>query len=148
MRTIVKRRDAVAPARRPPGRHLGVSVVVVVLAMLAAACSGGGHGTTRLRPAAHAQSRTAAAAPKVTITPANGAARADPSAGITVTAAGGTLTNVTVRTPGGAVTGHLSQGGKVWHSRWALDVSQTYTVTATASRTGSRPVTAVSRFRT
>jgi lipoprotein-anchoring transpeptidase ErfK/SrfK len=122
--------------------------VLIALALLAAACSGGGHAPTRATPAAHAQSRAAAAAPKVTITPANGAARADPSAGITVTAAGGTLTDVSVRTPGDAVSGRLSQDGMVWRSRWALDVSQTYTVTATASRAGGPAVTTVSRFRT
>jgi len=139
-------RRSTAALGRPLGRHVGLAVLVV-LALLAAACSGTGHGTSGVRPASEAHSQ-AAAAPKVTITPANGAGGADPSAGITVTAAGGTLTNVTVRTSGDAVTGQLSQGGTVWHSRWALDVSQTYTVTATASRTGSRPVTAVSSFRT
>ena len=42
--------------------------------------------------------------------------------------------------------GYLSDGGKVWHSQWALGVSHDYTVTATAS--GSGAVTATSRFRT
>ncbi len=51
-----------------------------------------------------------------------------------------------MRTSGDAVSGHLSQGGKVWRSQWALDVSQAYTVTATASGSGS--VTATSTFRT
>ncbi|HJZ02961.1 MAG TPA: Ig-like domain-containing protein, partial [Streptosporangiaceae bacterium] len=87
--------------------------------------------------------------PRVTITPASGAAQADPSAGITVTAAGGTLTNVTVHTSasGGAVSGALSQGGTVWRSQWALDVSQSYTVMATASGHGST-ITTTSTFRT
>ena len=88
------------------------------------------------------------AVPEVKITPANGAADADPSAGITVTATGGTLKNVTVRTSGDAVSGRLSQGGKVWHSQWALDVSQAYTVTAVASRSGGGTVTTTSTFRT
>ena len=82
------------------------------------------------------------------ITPANGARDADPSAGITVTATSGTLKNVTVHTSGDAVSGTLSQGGKVWHSQWALNVSQTYTVTATASGSGSGTVTTTSTFRT
>jgi lipoprotein-anchoring transpeptidase ErfK/SrfK len=91
---------------------------------------------------------------KVTITPASGAADADPSAGITVTAAKGTLKNVTVRTSGDPVSGRLSQDGKTWHSQWALGVSQTYTVTATAAASGngggpgSGTVTATSTFRT
>jgi hypothetical protein len=87
------------------------------------------------------------AAPTVTITPANGEKDADPSAGITVTAAGGTLRTVTVRTFGDAVSGSLSLGGTVWTSLWALDVSQAYTVTATASGHGGA-VTATSTFRT
>ena len=67
----------------------------------------------------------------VTITPANGATAADPSAGITVTAKHGTLTNVVVHSAGGAVSGSMSQAGTVWHSQWALAPSQSYTVTAT-----------------
>src|SRR5262249_60798642 len=97
------------------------------------------------RPAASAT----APAPRVTITPGNGAAGVDPSAGITVTATPGTLTNVTVRTSGDPVSGQLSQGGHVWHSRWALNVSQAYTVTATAAAPGhggTLPTT--STFRT
>jgi lipoprotein-anchoring transpeptidase ErfK/SrfK len=115
----------------------------VALMLLAAACTGGGHGAGRAGSTAGATAAASAAA-KVTITPANGTADADPSAGITVTATGGTLTDVTVRTSGDAVPGVLSRGGRVWHSRWALDVSQGYTVTATASG-GS---TATSTFRT
>jgi len=110
--------------------------VVAALALLAAGCTGGGHGTGQASTAAHAggtagTSAGAAAGPRVTITPANGAQDADPSAGITVSAAGGTL----------------SQGGTVWRSQWALDVSQAYTVTATASGHGGT-VTATSAFRT
>jgi lipoprotein-anchoring transpeptidase ErfK/SrfK len=130
----------------------------VALALLAAGCSGGGHGSGQVSPAAHggtAASGSAtgtasggrAAEPRVTITPANGAKDADPSAGITVTAADGTLSHVTVRTTGEAVPGGLSQGGTVWRSQWALDVSQSYTVTALASGSG-RTVTATSAFRT
>jgi lipoprotein-anchoring transpeptidase ErfK/SrfK len=107
--------------------------VAAALALLLTACSGSGssgntHGTT-----AHGSKAEAATAPKVRITPANGAANVDPSAGITVTATTGTLRNVTVRTAGDSVTGSLSDGAKIWHSQWALDVSQSYTVTATSS---------------
>jgi lipoprotein-anchoring transpeptidase ErfK/SrfK len=119
------------------------AAAAVALMLLAAACTGGGHGVGRAGSTAGATAAASAAA-KVTITPANGTVGADPSAGITVTATGGTLTDVTVRTSGDAVPGVLSQGGRVWHSRWALDVSQGYTVTATASGGG----TATSTFRT
>ena len=126
--------------------------VVAALALLAAACSGSGHSTSQVSPAANAKTRAATpraavAVPGVKITPANGA-DADPSAGITVTATGGTLQNVTVRTSGDAVSGRLSQDSKVWRSQWALDVSQTYTVTATASAKRRGTVTATSTFRT
>ncbi len=125
----------------------------MALALLTAACSGSGHGTSQASPAANAQTRAATpsaavAVPEVKIAPANGAADADPSAGITVTATSGTLRGVTVRTSGDAVSGGLSQGGTVWRSQWALDVSQTYTVTAMASASGRGIVTATSTFRT
>ena len=135
-------------AGRRPRLYVGIAAMAA-LALLAAACSGSGHSTTHVRPAASAKT-TAAAPPaaQVKISPANGAADADPSAGITVTATRGTLKNVTVRTAGDAVSGRLSQGGEVWHSQWALDVSQTYKVTATASGSDAGSVTSTSTFRT
>jgi lipoprotein-anchoring transpeptidase ErfK/SrfK len=126
---------------------------VAALALLATGCSGGGHGTSQASAAAHTgagatpSTRAAKAAPRVTITPANGATDADPSAGITVTAADGTLANVTVHTSGDPVTGGLSQSGTVWRSQRTLDVSQAYTVTAVASGPGGT-ATVTSTFRT
>jgi lipoprotein-anchoring transpeptidase ErfK/SrfK len=149
------RKDRAADRRL---RRKVATAVVAALALLAAACSGSGpsgsgpigsaHDTTQVSPAANARTRAAAAVPEVKITPANGAADANPAAGVTVTATGGTLKGVTVRTSGDAVSGRLSQDSKVWRSQWALDVSQTYTVTATASGSGSRTVTTTSTFRT
>ena len=141
----IRRQDGAADRRLR--RRVGTAAVMA-LALLTAACTGSGHGTTQVSPAANATTKAAAAVPEVKITPANGAADADPSAGITVTATGGELKNVTVRTSGDAVSGRLSQGGTVWHSQWALDVSQAYTVTATSSRTGGGTVTTTSTFRT
>ena len=155
-------RSADGAARRRLRRRVGAAAVAA-LALLTAACTGSGHGTSQVSSAANAKpgaaasgaaasraaaSRAAVAVPEVKITPANGAADADPSAGITVTATRGTLKNVTVRTSGDAPSGSLSQGGKVWHSQWALDVSQAYTVTATASGSAGGTVTATSTFRT
>ncbi|MBV9382524.1 MAG: L,D-transpeptidase family protein [Streptosporangiaceae bacterium] len=136
------------------GRRLGRSAGVAVAAaaaLLAAACTGS--SPTQIKPAANAKAAAKAKArtatgPDVTITPANDARNADPSAGITVTAAKGTLKNVVVHTSGGAVSGSLTQGGTVWHSQWALNVSQTYTVTATASGRGGTTTTKTSTFRT
>jgi lipoprotein-anchoring transpeptidase ErfK/SrfK len=139
-------------------RRVAGVAAVAVLALVAAGCSGGGHGTGQVSPAARVSAagngggaggstRTGSVAPRVTITPGNGAKQADPSSGITVTASGGKLTHVTVRTSGDAVTGSLSRGGTVWRSQWALAVSQAYTVTATATGKGGT-VTATSAFRT
>ncbi len=121
--------------------------VIAALTMLVAACTGGGHGTSQVRPAANATTASQAAARDLKITPADGATDADPAAGITVTAQHGTLKNVTVHTAGDAVPGGLSQAGTVWHSQWALDTSQSYTVTATGTDGGST-VTTTSTFRT
>ena len=92
--TIVARERA---ARRVP-RTAAVAAVAVVT-LLASACSGGGHSKG---PAKAAAATTRA---HVTITPANGTANADPSAGIAVTATDGKLTNVTVQTAGDPVPG-------------------------------------------
>ncbi len=93
------------------------------------------------------------AGPTVTITPGNGASGTDPSKGITVTAADGTLRNVTVTTAGDPVTGTYSADRASWHSTWALNVSRSYTVTATAvsagnGGTGGATTTKTSTFRT
>jgi lipoprotein-anchoring transpeptidase ErfK/SrfK len=108
-------------------------VVVAALAILVTACSGGGSSANSHGSTAHGGKTKSASTPKVAITPANGSTNVDPAGGITVTATTGTLRNVTVRTAGDEVTGSLSDGGKVWHSQWTLDVSQSYTVTATSS---------------
>jgi lipoprotein-anchoring transpeptidase ErfK/SrfK len=130
--------------RRWLGGPLGL-VVVAVVALLAAACSS---GPTPAQIKASAKAKAAKAVSEVKITPADGTKDADPSAGITVTATKGTLKNVVVHTSGGAVTGRLSQGGKVWHSDWTLGTSQSYTVQATAEHTTDGTVTASSSFRT
>ena len=101
-----------------------------------------------------ASAKPSPAGPAVTITPGNGASGAnpaqgaDPSKGITVTAAGGTLRNVTVATAGNPVTGTYSADRTSWHSTWALNVSQSYTVTATAATSGGVTTTKTAAFRT
>jgi len=122
------------------------SVAIAALALLAVGCAASGHGSGHATTTTRGRTHTAQTAAAVTIAPANGTMDADPSAGITVTATRGTLRTVSVRSGGGAVPGNLTDGGKVWRSQWALNVSQDYTVTASAS--GSGAVTATSRFRT
>jgi lipoprotein-anchoring transpeptidase ErfK/SrfK len=121
--------------------------------------SGGGGGQPPAQTSAQASASAAAhAAAELKISPADGTRAADPSAGITVTAAHGKVTNVTVRPAGSgsasgsgsgdSVTGTLGDGGRVWHSRWTLGTAQSYTVTATGTDGSGQPVTTTSTFRT
>ncbi len=147
---MIPRKDAAGG--RQPRRAAALTTggfALALLSLLATACSGSGQGA--LMTGNHGAGAAAENQPKITITPASGAASADPSAGITVTASAGKLTNVTVNTggPGGAaVPGTLSSDGKTWHSQWTLEVSQSYSVQATASEQGGKPVTTTSAFRT
>src|SRR5215471_11914895 len=136
-------------------RAVPVAAAIAGLAVAVTACTSGG---MTVKPAASGASRPAKAAaggsalarpePVVTITPASGAAGVDPARGITVTASGGTLKKVSVRTPGDQVSGSYSGGNRAWHTRWALNVSQSYTVTATAAASDGTTVTKTSTFRT
>jgi lipoprotein-anchoring transpeptidase ErfK/SrfK len=133
-------------------RRAIVVAVCAAASVLAAGC------TTSSRPAARpaADSSTSghlatsrpqlATGPALSISPGSGT-DTDPGAGITVTASRGTITSVTVRTGGDPVTGTLNAAKTVWHSQWALDVAQSYTVTATASSVGA-VVTGTASFRT
>jgi lipoprotein-anchoring transpeptidase ErfK/SrfK len=139
------------------------------LALAVTACTGSGTATVQAANGGTAASSrtpgataaaTASAKPKptpagpvVTITPGSGAAAADPAKGITVTAAGGTLKSVAVRTGGDPVTGTYSADHASWHSTWALNVSQSYTVTAAAvssstGTSGGATTTKTAAFRT
>jgi len=133
------------------------------LVVTAAACTGS--GTTSVKAAngggtassssgtsggtaVSASAKPSPAGPVVTITPGNGAGGADPSKGITVTTPDGTLKSVAVTTAGAPVTGTYSADHDSWHSTWALNVSQSYTVTATAAASGGVTTTKTSTFRT
>jgi len=136
---------------RGPARRYATLAAAAAVGLLATACSGGGHapsGQTSAQAAASAQAKSAALAKDLKITPADGSRGVDPSDGITVTAVTGTVTNVTVRTSGDAVSGHLSDGGKTWHSARHLDVSQSYTVTATGTDGHGDTIATTSTFRT
>src|SRR3984957_13617026 len=107
---------------------------------------GGSSPTSSAGPAAKAS--PSPTGPAVTITPGGGGKTADPSTGITGTAAGGALKNVTVATSGDTVTGSYSAGRTSWHSAMTLDVSQSYTVTAVATAANGTTTTKTSAFRT
>ncbi len=91
------------PARIKPraARRLPVAAACVALALGAArllgACPGSAAGD-----ASGAASASQTPGPQLTITPATGTRHARPEPGITVTAAGGKITKVTVRTGGRA----------------------------------------------
>ena len=73
----------------------------------------------KAQAAASAKAHAAALAADLKITPSNGSHGVYPSAGISVAALKGTVTSVTVRTSGDAVSGRLSDDGKTWHSACA-----------------------------
>jgi lipoprotein-anchoring transpeptidase ErfK/SrfK len=130
------------------------------LAAAVTACTGSGTSTVQAAAnggtasaGAPAGGASAAASPSptgpgVTITPGDGATGVDPSQGITVTAARGTLKNVAVTTSGAPVTGTYAADRASWHSTWALDVSRSYTVTATAVSATGATTTETSTFGT
>jgi lipoprotein-anchoring transpeptidase ErfK/SrfK len=131
------------------GTRLAGVAVAAALAVAVTACTGGSGQTGSASGKAQAKaSPSASPTPHyLTIAPANGATNADPSAGITVTADSGTLSDITVHTSGDSVTGTYAPGKTSWHSTWALGVSQSYTVTATAQVKGLE-VTQTSIFKT
>jgi lipoprotein-anchoring transpeptidase ErfK/SrfK len=85
---------------------------------------------------------------QLSITPAAGGIDRTPNRGVTVSALGGRITKVLVSGGGDSVPGALNGSGTAWRSRWALGVSQRYTVTATATDRSGRTVTRTSSFRT
>ena len=125
-------------------RRYAAVAAAAAIGLLATACSSGSHSSglspaqARAQASASAKAHAAALAKDLKITPANGSRGVDPSAGISVTAVKGKVTNVTVRTSGDAVSGSLSGGGKTWHSARNLNVSQSYTVTATGTAPAAR----------
>ena len=121
-------------------------VMGAVIGLLATAC--GGHASSPASAQAQASASAKAHAADLKITPSNGSRGIDPSAGISVTALAGKVTNVIVRTSGDPVPGSLNDGGKTWHSAHQLDVSQSYTVTATATDGSGEKITSTSTFRT
>jgi lipoprotein-anchoring transpeptidase ErfK/SrfK len=146
-----------------PRRWWPAVVICAAAGLLSTACAGsastatGGSGSAPGGSGAPSPSASATAAgAQLTITPANGSQDARPEQGVSVTAARGKITSVTV-TPTGdpatgqasePVTGTLGPAGASWHSTWALSVSQRYTVTAQAVTPSGQHVTQTSSFRT
>jgi lipoprotein-anchoring transpeptidase ErfK/SrfK len=128
----------------PRRAHLAGAAIPAVLLIAVTACSGGGLPAAKTK----AKAKPAAASAGLAISPANGTTNAAPDQGITVTASRGTIDHVTVKAGGAPVAGSLSHGNTMWHSQWALNVAQDYTVTATATSKAGHTVTSTSSFRT
>jgi lipoprotein-anchoring transpeptidase ErfK/SrfK len=84
---------------------------------------------------------------RIAITPSGGTDRR-PDCGLTVTATGGTLTEVRARAGGKRVEGTMNHAGTAWHSTWALGVSEDYTVTASGTGPSGAPVMKTASFHT
>jgi len=139
------------PARRTRlGRNsIVTAVLVAAVGLLATACQSGAPAATQLNPSAVTSQSAGAVSKILKISPASGTKNADPAAGITVSADGGTVSAVTVKTAGDVpVTGALNAGKTAWHSTYALPTGQSYTVTATGTDRAGRAVTATSSFTT
>jgi lipoprotein-anchoring transpeptidase ErfK/SrfK len=124
-------------------QRLVITAFLGTLALFTAGCSGVG-----ARPAAQAKGQRAASAARLTITPASGMRNTRPDQGVTVAASHGTVKDVTVTSGPDPVSGYLDATHTVWHSRWALQPSHDYTVTATAVDSSGRALTRTSSFRT
>lgn len=130
------------------------SAVILIAAcasvsLLLSACGGSSsHTGSGSRQSSAARSAPPASTARLTISAASRGVDEKPNHGITVSAAGGRITAVVVRTPAAKVTGKLNAARTRWHSTWALDVAQRYTVVATAVDPSGRSVTRKSSFRT
>lgn len=122
-----------------------VAVMMAAVLGLTAACGGthtagaagvGAGATTAVDPP-----------PVVKITPVNGSRSARPDQGVTITATGGTLQDVTVKAKGTDVPGTLSADKTSWKSLWTLTPGGSYQVSATAIGSKGKTTTATSAFR-
>jgi lipoprotein-anchoring transpeptidase ErfK/SrfK len=132
-----------------PSRAMLLSACCAVAGLLAAGCSAATPSSSH--GARHARKGSVAAAHsgiQIAISPATGSKDVNPSDGISITAAHGTLTSVSVQSGGDAVPGAMNSTSTAWHTTWTLGVASTYTVTATGRDNGGQPVTQTSTFTT
>ncbi len=118
--------------------------------LLTAGCTsaggiGGGDGA---RPGGAGTPAEQGPAATLSITPADGTTKVPPDTGVGVKVAQGKLTGVSVTdAKGREVRGTLAADG-TWRPRWPLRPSARYTVSAEATGTDGRPVTATAKFAT
>lgn len=135
-------RSVARSARWRRARRLG-PLMVLVPVMLTAACQKGpfvAQTEPTPEPSPDAQ---------VLIQPEDGAKKWRPDKPIQITAAKGTLESVSVRSADDdEIGGELSADRTSWTSRWTLNPSTSYEVTATAVNPEGRTTTARSSFKT
>ena len=142
-------------------RRWGTAAAGIGVALVLAACSAnsGGKGAVGAPVATRAGQATSAsptpsttpAAPPVTfkVSPANGAQSVNPVSPITVAAADGTLTAVSLTNEEGkAVTGALSADKRSWKATEVLGYSKTYSLTAKGENADGEQVAETSKFGT
>ena len=119
------------------------AIVLAVSGLLVAGCSSGGS------TAGSATTSTTPPPPpaKLAITPATNGQNVTPDTPITIKADGGKITDVEI-SGGEHVNGHLSADGTSWTSIGTLNVSQAYTVSATATNRAGKATTGSSTFTT
>jgi lipoprotein-anchoring transpeptidase ErfK/SrfK len=133
--------------------------------LVLAACQGSSHSAASSAPSVAASSSSAAAAaaassaaassaapvpqPTLTVVPADDTAKVAPSTPVKVTAADGTLTEVSVKdTAGTLVPGAIDTATNTWTSSGTLIPGSTYLVSATAIDAEGNPTTITSNFAT
>src|SRR6266536_4906954 len=92
-----------------------------------------------------------APAPRLTITPRDGAEKVRPDLGVVVKVANGTLEGVTVRpkgSKGDSLPGVVSSDHRSWRTRWTLAPDRSYSVRASAVSPEGRTTTRSSTFTT
>ncbi|GAA1862174.1 Ig-like domain-containing protein [Actinomadura bangladeshensis] len=124
------------------GVRAGAGMAGVVL-LLTTACSGGGEKDAGVTVGEKAD----ASVPDVTINPGNGNTKAAPEDGVVVTAAGGTLEQVTVLLKGKPVAGEMAADKTKWKSR-TLRPGAKYQVTAVAKSPEGKSTTVNATFAT
>jgi lipoprotein-anchoring transpeptidase ErfK/SrfK len=84
----------------------------------------------------------------VIVTPADGTTKVRTDKGVSVTAAKGTLAQVSVAGGGRTAEGVMAPDNKSWRTKWALKPGTPYTVTAIAKNASGKTTTVTSKFRT
>ena len=126
-------------------------VGIVALSVAGLAACGGNQDIAALAKGAHPSTSSSAVDPPATVTfnPANGATSVNPTAPITVTAGGGTINTVSLRSSTGAViAGSLSADKTAWTASQPLGYNHTYTATADALNTAGRSAQSTAKFTT